>query len=321
MSVRVMSVNDPCASDIPIVFILGTGRCGSSLLQEVVTKHPATGFVSNVDDRLASFGLTGRRNSTLYGLVPPAWTKKGRVRFAPSEGYRVLSREVSPLLARPARDLYAADVSPWLARRLASFFERRYLAQRSTVFTHKLTGWPRADLLAQVFPRARFVHVVRDGRAVANSLLQMSWWSGYRGPEHWRLGPLDQADRDVWEAHDRSFAVLAGLYWKILIEAFERAHDRVDAQRWTTVRYEDLVESPRATMSRVLDWVGLPWTPVFERRFGKQRFGSARRTAFEHDLSASQLDALDTVLAATLRRVGYGDDERAAEPSRQGDER
>lgn len=216
------------AQDLPIVFVLGTGRCGSSLLQEVLARHPAAAFVSNVDDR---FGSLGRRNRAVYAAVPARWTRKGRVRFAPSEGYRLLGRRVSPMLSRPVRDLTADDVTPWVRRRLARVFTERFDAQGGQVFLHKFTGWPRAGLLQEVFPRARFIHVVRDGRAVANSLLQMPWWDGYQGPDRWRLGPLSPDDQRLWERHGRSFVVLAGLYWRLLVEAHEAARERLRDRR------------------------------------------------------------------------------------------
>jgi hypothetical protein len=293
------------SSDIDITFILGTGRCGSSLLQEVIARHPDCGFVSNVDDRLAALGSLGRMNPRIYGAVPPAMTRKGRLRFAPSEGYRLLAREVSPLMTRPVRDLGSDDASPWLAKRLGVFFERRHRAQGRDLFVHKLTGWPRAGLLAEVFPRARFVHVVRDGRAVANSLLQMPWWQGYRGPENWRLGPLTQEDHDIWLAHDRSFAVLAGLYWKILIDAFQRAEKTIDVDRWRTIRYEDLVAEPRPTVDGLLAWLGMRRSRTFERRFRRQPFISSRTQAYRRDLTTAQLRVLEQVTHGQLEHYGY----------------
>src|SRR5215468_3799141 len=148
-------------SDPIFAFVLGTGRCGSSLIHEVIARHPDLGFVSNVDDRLWPLRLKGRRNNELYRRVPEALTRKGRIRFAPSEGYRMLEHEVSPIVCAPARDLVARDASPWLARRFRAFFEERARAQRKPVFSHKFTGWPRARLIDAVLPDARFIHVIR----------------------------------------------------------------------------------------------------------------------------------------------------------------
>src|SRR5687767_13610394 len=106
-------------------FVTGTGRCGSSLVQEVLARHSDVGFISNVEDRVPLRGIGGSRNNSVYRHIPASLTQKGRVRYAPSEGYRALEREVSPMVVAPCRDLTAADVTPWLERRFREFFAVR----------------------------------------------------------------------------------------------------------------------------------------------------------------------------------------------------
>ena len=74
---------------------------------------------------------------------------------------------------------------------------------------------------------AEVLEGIRDGRAVANSWLQMGWWDGYHGPEHWFLGQLPEPYARLWEESGRSFFVLAALGWKMLIEAAEQARTQL----------------------------------------------------------------------------------------------
>jgi hypothetical protein len=288
-----------------LVFVIGTGRCGSSLLHEIMARHPDVGFVSNIDDRLGGLDLAGRWNQTIYRRIPNRFTEKGRLRYAPSEAYNVLDKQVSPILSAPSRDLLAEDVTPWLANRLRQFFERRAEAQGRPVFLHKFTGWPRSGLLHEVFPEARFINVVRDGRAVANSLLQMDWWSGYRGPGGWSLGPLDPERQRLWDESGRSYVVLAGLEWDILMDAFDAARRRVPAGKWLDVRYEDVLADPRAQLARMLEFSGLTWTPDFDTAFARYSFGSGRSEAFRKDLGPGALATLEPVIARHLLAQGY----------------
>ena len=162
-------------------FLVGTGRCGSTLVHQVLARHSHVGFVSSLDNRWSLLpNLVRRHTGMIYGHIPPALVSKRFLGFGPSEAYSALSREVSPMITAPFRDLTAADVTPWLAKRLRKFCESRAVGEREQ-FTHKFTGWPRVAFLHEVFPEARFVHLVRDGRAVANSLVQMSWWRGHSG--------------------------------------------------------------------------------------------------------------------------------------------
>jgi hypothetical protein len=299
------------------VFLVGTGRCGSSLVHEVLARHPDVGFLSNLDDRIGP--LLSRWNAAIYRHVPPGLTRKGRLRFAPSEGYRILERKVSPAIATPVRDLLAQDATPWLGDRFRGFFEEQARRQRAPVFLHKFTGWPRARFIDAALAEPRFVHIVRDGRAVANSLLQMPWWRGYEGPDAWGWGDLPPAEAQAWEESGRSFPVLAALEWKLVIDAFEESKAAIPGDRWLEIRYEDLVADPRGKMQRILDFVGLPWTRAFDRSFGRHRFDASRVNSYTRDLSPQDLAAIQGSIEDTLARWGYGspsDQESALEPSR-----
>jgi hypothetical protein len=287
------------------VFVLGTGRCGSTLVEEVLCRHPSVGFVSNLEDRFKLPVSAGRWNGSLYRRLPAAVTQKSRLRYAPSEAYRVLSREVSPVLASAPRDLVASDVTPWLESRFRAFFTDRAHAQGTDTFLHKFTGWPRSGFIRGVFPSARFIHVVRDGRAVANSWLQMPWWLGYEGPDHWQWGPLPTELAAEWQESGGSFVVLAGLLWKMLIDAFDLARKEIPASDWLEVRYEDVAANPRTTFAKMLEFCSLPWDAEFERGFERHTFTASRSDAFRRDLATTDVERLSRILASPLASRGY----------------
>jgi hypothetical protein len=271
------------------VFVLGTGRCGSTLVEEVLCRHPSVGFVSNLEDRFNLPAAAGRWNGPLYRRLPAAATQKSRLRYAPSEGYRILSREVTPMLATPLRDLTESDVTPWLERRFSTFLHERAQAQGTDTFLHKFTGWPRAGFIRGVFPSARFIHVVRDGRAVA----------------HWQWGPLPPKLEAEWEASGKSFVVLAGLLWQLLIDSFDSVRATIEPANWLEVRYEDVAANPRKTFASMLTFCGLPWDAEFERGFERHTFTASRSDAFRRDLSESDVERLSRILADSLAARRY----------------
>jgi hypothetical protein len=302
------------------VFIIGTGRCGSTIVQELLAKHPDVAFISNLDSAIPGANLKGRWNNAVYRSFPRGFssrdtpylkhlrfTLRERLHYGPSEAYALFSRQVSPLISAPHRDLTAQDVTPWLERRLRRFVEERAEAQRRSVFMHKFTGWPRADFLKAVFPDARFVHVVRDGRAVASSLVQRPWWKGYLGVPGWGFGPLPPEYEREWKESGEDYVVLAGLEWMVMLDAFEIAQERVPSADWMTVRYEDFVEAPRRWAEAVAGFAGLPWTDGFEREVERATFTRARRDAYVADLTAAQRAALERMLARHLGAYGYVD--------------
>jgi hypothetical protein len=300
-----------------LAFVVGTGRCGSTLVNEVLARHPDVGFISGLDDKLARLNLSGRWNGPLYRRMPPRdpslralryssrLLERSRFRVAPSEGWSLLDRQVFGGFSRPCRDLLASDLTPHIEARLKEFFNSRVTAQRSKVLLHKITGWPRTGLLHAAFPDMRVIHVVRDGRAVANSWLQMGWWDGYSGPSNWFLGSLPDDYQEAWEASGRSFPVLAALGWRLLMDAFESARKEFPPKQWLEFRYEDLLARPHEHVEQMVDFLGLDWSPKFEAGLAKHRFESGRRAAFLRQLTGPQLAAIECVLAEPLTRRGY----------------
>jgi hypothetical protein len=300
----------------PVLFVIGTGRCGSTLVHDVLAKHPGVAFISAADERLRRFKALGRLNGPIYrswpgamlDRLPPAgpWVRR---RFIPSEAYKALDEHVAPCMSAPFRDLTEADVTPWLTQRFRAFVGERLAAQSGAAFVHKFTGWPRARLVHAVFPEAYFLHVVRDGRAVANSLVRMAWWPGYQGPDRWPFGPLPAAYDEEWRAGGRSFPLLAGLQWKLLLDAFEDARARVPAQQWMEVRYEDFVQAPREHLGTALEFVGIKPATNLDRVLSSFEIRADRRGAYREELTGRDNDLLDAALERHLARYGYlGDD-------------
>ncbi len=180
------------------------------------------------------------------------------------------------------------------------------LTPRHSRMLVKLTGWSRIGFLNEIFDDAKFIHIVRDGRAVASSLLHISsWqWRGWYGPYSWRYGPLSPEDQAAWEASDRSFAVLAGLQWRIHTRSLEAARQMIDARRFLEVRYETLCEQPLETCRRAAEFAELPQSASFEQhvRSAPIKDMTAR---WRTDLSAEQQGVLTTLLRDDLLRYGY----------------
>ncbi len=126
-----------------------------------------------------------------------------------------------PGFSVPFRDLGADDVLESTRRQLRSALARMRTPKRSHLVI-KITGWPRVGFLREIFPEGRFVHVVRDGRAVASSLLKVPWWWGWRDRPNWRWGPLTPELDALWAESGRSFVALAAIQWRILMEATVR---------------------------------------------------------------------------------------------------
>ena len=288
-----------------IGFVLGTGCCGSSLVHEMLARHSDVGFISNIDDLSGPFNTKGSLNRAIYSRVPQSWTGKGRLRFAPSEGYRILAAQVSPLIAFPGGGLGEVDISPRLVAAFGEFFHQRWEKQGSPHFLHKFTGASRVRLIATAFPEARFVHVVRDGRAVANSFLKQPWWLAPTGQAAVWRDALNEEDRSALRAHDGSALLLAGLAWRQMIEDHEQDQTLAEETSWLQVRYEDILDKPHQALQQVCEHLGMRPSAEFEQIVTSYHLEASRADGFRRELDERQLSLLDQYLAPTLRRLGY----------------
>jgi len=99
-------------------------------------------------------------------------------------------------------------------------------------------------LLERLFPRALYVHLVRDGRDAAASFLQMP------------AGIVTE----FW-GHPRSVAGFAR-QWGTEIRAARALGMRVGPGRYLELRYERLVGSPEDVLRQICTLAGLPWEPA-----------------------------------------------------------
>lgn len=282
------------------IFIVGAGRSGSTLFHHLFSAHPDVAWQSPLCNLFPAHpGLNG---AFLRATRLPVLGEFLMHRLRPGERYRYWEHYCHGF-ARPCRDLCAGDVTPvhrWTIppalARLATPHRRRVLI--------KITGWPRIGFLRELFPHAKFIHVYRDGRAVAGSLLAVKFWRGWSGPAQWGFGELSPSQRSEWESHDRSFVALAGIQWKLLMAAMEAASRGLPAETFMQVRYEDFVDDPVASFQRVAAFCELDWSTRFERSISRHRLRTAN-DKWKENLTVVQQEILERVLAEMLQRYGY----------------
>lgn len=159
--------------------------------------------------------------------------------------------------------------------------------------------------LHRMFPRATYVHMLRDGRDVVASLLRMDW----RGPDGERL----EYTKDAREA---------ARYWANSVVAARQfaAHTRGQS-RYFELRYEALVGDPEPQLRALFDFLGEPWEPgvlaFHEREHAlgiESNADAVTRPMFassigrwRSELSAEQRQAVKQEAGTVLLELGYCD--------------
>jgi hypothetical protein len=256
------------------IFVIGAPRSGTSMLYYLLAAHPSLAYPDIGSRRvlrsrwarlLERLGKPVLADPALHArhLPRPGETKYepglsflGLDPVLPQEG-DFLWRDVAEGLGVPVQDVSVALVRahPRLAGRIrrryesiAARFGRPRIVDKAPVYTMML------DVLREMFPDAWIVHIVRDGRAVANSISyghkyggRNGWW-GVRPPGWQRLeraGPVERA------CHQ----------WSQLVLEARRAAELFPG-RYVEARYEDLVGSTRAGIAALFSFLRL--TPFGE---------------------------------------------------------
>jgi omega-hydroxy-beta-dihydromenaquinone-9 sulfotransferase len=282
------------------IIIVGTGRCGSTVFHRLLAKHPNVMWLSGFCDRYPTRPHWNRRAVTAVGN-PVLRRLLGR-RIQPGECYWFWDKYAYGF-SEPCRDLVRSDVTVRVRNQVLAAMRTMLTPARHRLLI-KITGWPRLGYLDEIFEDARFVHLIRDGRAVASSLLHVDFWRGWHGPQGWRAGLLSPEDQATWDAYDQSFVALAGLEWRIQMRAMEAARRAVDEARFLEIKYETFCEQPMETCRRVLEFAELPGSAAFEREVAATPIKNASHR-WREGLTAAQQQQLDELLQEDLLHYGY----------------
>ena len=205
------------------IFVIGCPRSGTTLLTLMLSAHsriaipPETRFLLPVFRRRRSFGdLTDKGNRRR--LARTLVRPKG-TKFR----HLGLDRE------RVKKGVGAGP--PTIGSALGAVY-RAYAAEQGKPRwgDKQPTYFRNVDVLRELFPDAVFVHLVRDGRDCVASLKGMRWW--HQG------------------------IVGAAATWVHSVDCARRAQQRLPAERFLQVRYEDLVADPRAELERLCAFLG-----------------------------------------------------------------
>jgi hypothetical protein len=105
-----------------------------------------------------------------------------------------------------------------------------------------------------------FIHILRDGRAVANSYYNcirsgsfMPWkereWWVRAWPEEWR---------QEWRKNYHNELGLAAYLWKYFVNQIRIDARNLPEGHYMEIQYEELISSPKSTINRILGFYGVP---------------------------------------------------------------
>lgn len=292
------------------LFILGHWRTGTTLLHELLIKDPRHTFPTNYECFCPHHFMETEEFATRWmrWLLPPkrpmddmpvGWEHPQEDEFAlcnlglPSPYWQI----AFPNHAGRWDDYYelqrvpSAEVERW--RQTFRRFLQTVTAWRPGRMVLKSPPHTfRVPLLADMFPDARFIHIVRDPYVVYPSTINL-WTQLYRSQ-----GLQRPRYEDLQE---QVFSTFTRMY-----DALDRGRTHVAENRFYELRYEDLIRDPLGRLREMYAHLELDDFAPAEPAVREHLAGTAGyRTNRYRELAPSLRDEITHRWGAVIRRYGY----------------
>lgn len=339
-----------------LTFVVGTGRCGSTMLSNILNEHPDVLSISEFmncvkteedsEDVLLTrtmdgdelWRLLGGNDPVADGMItaripsPELIYPYDTGRFDAVGGVPRIANQVLPLISDDPDSLFdklAADVPGWPRRAeadqwralfgaLSDMTGRRVVVERSGGSLHL------APVLGGQFPEARFLLLHRDG---PDCVLSMSRHAGMRlsalrimaalaipgiaegaglkeimaaAPPEFQGLLAPPFDGRRFMSHPVPLSIFAWM-WSYGTREGVSGLRKLPSGTWTSMRYEDLVSAPRALLTKVAAFIGVPAEPRWLD--WACDFVTSGRTGAAAALSPAELASLRAACASGARAL------------------
>jgi Sulfotransferase family len=291
------------------VFLVGPARSGTSLLYKILCMHPEATYVSNWlarfprASRLAALNRLPLRRPDLQRSV---WFGQDGANAYVYGRRRVLRERMFPMPVEGEPMFAACGIpdtgqppdAPRSAEALRAAVRRIGDASGGSIFVNKrIANIRRIPFLADTFPGARFVALVRDGRAVALSLSTVDWWPTHEVP--WYGGTPTR-----WAAEGRDPWELCARNWVEELEAMEEGLGQIAPSRILRLSYEELIADPIRQLDAIAAFGGFTPDAGWHERVEALSFPD-RNDRWRSSLDVEALATIEQIQELTLKEYGY----------------
>lgn len=219
---------ETCGACAPF-FVMGPMRSGTTLLRLMLASHPRIAIPPEshflpelIEFEESSAGLAESREKIIDWLI--------------------LHRRLADFkLDAEWMRATLGTLNPFTTRSIASALFSEYARREGKARWGDKTPRYRSFLpqLRCLFPEARFIHVLRDGRDTA-----LSAWRAKFGPKTWAAAVYD---------------------WRDAIRDIRKGQRSIDRESFLEVRYEDLILNPQAVLTKICSFLREEYDPKMLR--------------------------------------------------------
>lgn len=279
---------DPPQKNGPI-FIVGSPRSGTTLLQYMLRAHPRICLPTGE----SHFFIPLYRNRDAYGpMTSIASIRHLLVDLHRNHGH-FLDEDLHGIKFDPdalSVEFHEGGVNS-VSGVLAAVFDKNAKAEGKVRWGDKTPYYAlHLPTLLEMFPDAQIIHLVRDGRGVAWSLMDR------------------KHDFKVYNAFH------AGKYWQQYVERARKSGQTLGAQTYLETRYEDLLENPEMELQKICVFLGETYSPdLLEYQKPPETTHTLLHKPLQKDnsdkwrrrMTLQQIRIFESAAGETLKAFGY----------------
>ena len=247
------------------IFICGTGRCGTSILQKILSYHKDIfslryegRFITSQDGLISvlKMGYDAELFSTFGAKILGEWYQKIYRGGMPGEYIGGLCANIDdintikPLIEVLQKELLLSKIREKEIDAVRRFISGIFgLAMNETEKKRWLEKTPTNILymkeLLEIFPEAKFIHIYRDGRDVAASIIANGFW------------PIWENDVLTVYTRLKSRSVRdCAIYWREFLSFGFNQAQKLPQNRYVHIKMEDLIATTEQTLRELCDFIG-----------------------------------------------------------------
>lgn len=296
------------------IFIIGLPRSGTTMLYNILCAHERAAYITN------------SINSCSESICAIEWLRK-KLRLNVT-GERMFKDSIITDLSSPAEPLTlwkkwigrGFDELVWNEKKLSDLPEGKLdeihhdvkkilycFANNGRYICKYPVAQPELKLLQEIFPDIKIIHIVRDGREVANSLLKLYRMSNEQLQKinHPLLKSIVPYPRlkslpGYIEKYGADDIRTTACIWRDAIDLVQRT--KTELKDFYEVRYEDILQSPKSEMGKILNFCELEW-PVQSNTLFQKEFDKIG--VVHHKNNYHNFDVVEKYAGETLKEFNY----------------
>lgn|GEM_PF-1247149 len=255
-----------------MTFIVGAPRSGSTVLLDFLTVPKSMAWIpQKLAEQPKKLSLACRANKLNWPLLGEFFLERRSEWKSvpePARGQefwmhylsKFTSPEAQPNIPGPG------DLQDGEAEKLREAIKDLCHYQHRTSFVAEYNGFPRIQMMRAVFPKARFIQVLRDPRSVAYQMVKRGGGANIPLWQHWQQWKsiMPEALQNRLEELPESPLNFCGVLVRWYHDLYKQEMEKLPEEDRHEVAYSDLLARPEITLNKVMKFMDLEMNTRFK---------------------------------------------------------